>query len=154
MSKEGIIEKLSRYSDGLARLSIVILMVVVVVNVILRLMGYPLKGTVEFVQFFAAMAVGLSLANCAVQGGHISVSFLTDKFSPKIQAAIDFLMDLVTFVFVLVGAWQLYLYAAGSMQNNEVAMTTGIPFYPFVGLVAVGFLLFALVIMKKLLMLK
>lgn len=149
MANEGIIEKLSRYSDYLARWSIAAIMAMVMVNVILRLAGYPLKGTLEFVQIFSALAIGLSLANCAVHGGHIAVTLLVDKFPPKVQVAVDFLMELIAFVFLMVGAWQLYLQAAGSMQSGEVGMTTGMPFYPFIGLIAIGFLLFALVVLKK-----
>lgn len=145
---EGIIKKVSRYFDIAARWMVVAIMAVVLANVILRIFGRPLRGTVEAVQFFTALAIGLGLAHCGVQGGHVAVTFITDKLPRKIQVAIGLIIDIIVFLFLVLSGWQLFIYGNGMLQTGEVAMTTGIPFYPFVYVVALSFLMYSLVVLK------
>ena len=144
----GIINKLSRYFDVAARWMVVAIMLVVMANVILRIFDRPLMGTVEAVQLFTALAIGLGLAHCGVQGGHVAVTFLTDKLPLKLQTVIFMLVDTMTFLFLVLSGWQLFLYGNGMRQTGEVTMTTGIPFYPFVYVVALSFLLYSLVVLQ------
>lgn len=145
-----LIEKLSRNLDRVAGWALVAIMLLVVGNVILRLFGQPIEGTYEWVSFLASLAIGLALAQCALEDGHLSVTFLVDKLPRRLGAFILFCGGAVTVVFLAFTTWAIGRYATSMVSSGEVGMNTHIPFYPFIYLMALGFLVFCLVIFIKL----
>lgn len=139
--------KASQLLDRIAGWAIVATMALVVGNVILRLFGSPVGGTYEWVGFLTALAIGLSLAYCAAQGGHVAITLFVDRLPPRVQAAIDSVTSLVVLFFLVLATWEIAAYATGMAASGEVAATTKVPVYPFVYVVAVGFLAFCLVML-------
>ena len=125
-------------------------MLLVVSNIILRLWGRPIEGTYEWIGFITAASIGLSLAYCAVQKGHIAVTFFVDKLAPRQQAGIEIIINLVSILFLLLAFWEGILYGKSMKISGEVALTTKVPFYPFIYLIAFGLLVLALVILVEL----
>lgn len=145
-----LIEKLSRNLDRAAGWALVAIMLLVVGNVILRLLGHPIEGTYELVCFLASMSIGLALAQCALEDGHLSITFLVDRLPRRLGAIILFCGYAVTVVFLAFTAWAIGRYATSMVSSGEVGMNTHIPFYPFIYLITLGFLVFCLVIFIKL----
>jgi len=137
--------KTSEYLDCIARWAVVAIMVLVVGNVILRLLGCPIQGTYEWAGFLSAMAIGLALAYCAVQGGHVAVTFLLDRAGSKTQVVVDLLISIISLMFLILATWEIIVYAGSIANSGEVALTTKVPLYPFVYIIAIGFLGFCLV---------
>lgn len=137
--------KLSYILDRIAGWFVVALMIVVVGNVILRMFGSPLSGTVEWAEFLTAMAIGLSLAYCAVQDGHISLEFVIRKFNLKVQFIFKIVTDILVVVFLSLAFWRIILYAYDMKLSGQVSMTTKTPFYLFIYVIAFGFLAYGLV---------
>ncbi len=137
--------RLSQILDRAAGWAVVSTMVLVVANVILRLFGHPLGGTYEWAGFLTALAVGLSLAYCAAQGGHIAVTLFLDGLPPKAQAVADIVTGIIVLLFMFMATWEIAAYATGMAVSGEVASTTKVPVYPFVYIIAFGFLGFCLV---------
>ena len=127
------------------------IMALISCNVIMRLLGYPIKGAVEFVGFLSSIAIGLSLAYCATQGGHIAVTLFTDKLSEKVQKWIELLVDIVVLFFLSLVVFRLCIYAITLRVTGQISLTTGIPYYPFVIVVAFGFLVYCLVVLSSVL---
>lgn len=144
------VEKVSFIMDVGARIAVAGIMFVVTTNVIMRALGSSLKGTVEIVQYLNALAVGLGLALCAFHGGHVAVTFLTDRFPPKVQHFVNVIIELLVAGFLAVTAWQLILYGYGMKQQGEIALTLGIPIYPIVYLVTAGVAAYMLVVLNNL----
>ena len=63
---------------------------------------------------------------------------------------IAFAVRFVTFSLFIVIAWQSARYAAALRASGEVAMTTGLPFYPIVWGIALSFVAAALVLAAEL----
>lgn len=146
-----LVTGLSLVLDKLAGLCMVAMMVLVVANILLRvLVKRPILGTYEYVGFLAAALIGLALAYCAVQNGHIAVSFIVDRFSPKIQAVVDIVVNVTALCFWSLAAWYVGKYAHSMSVNGVVSPTTQMPFYPFVYLVAFGLLVLCLVLLVRL----
>lgn len=141
-----LVQGLSRNLDRVAGWALVATMLLVVGNIILRLLGRPIQGTYEWVGFLTALAIGLALAQCAVQDGHIAVTFLVDKLAPRAQAVVVFCGGAVSVAFLAFAAWEIGRYATSMVRSGEVAMTTQVPFYPFIYLIAFGFLVFCLIV--------
>ncbi len=127
------------------------LMVLVVINVILRsAFSSPIKGAFEYVSYFTGLAIILSVAYCALQDGHVSITFIADKlFSSKTVKALDVIMNSISTIFFVFGSWKLVEYANNIAARGEVSLTTRTPFHPFVYATAIGFLVLALVLVKR-----
>lgn len=145
------VTRLSQYLDWAAGWALVATMLLVVGNILLRLFGRPIEGTYEWVGFLTATAIGLALAYCAVQQGHIAVTFLVDKLPPRLQAVIDLITGLLAVAFLVLAFWESVVYGTSMAISGEVALTTQTPFYPFIYLIALGLLVLALVLLVGLL---
>ena len=98
---EKLLSKATKFLDQIAGLAIIAVMLLVVANVILRAtVGRPILGTYEFVGFLTAIIIGLALAHCAFQNGHIAVDFIMKKFPDKVKVPVDFFIHLVSLVFL------------------------------------------------------
>lgn len=145
------VKGLSRFFDKIAGAFIVMVMVLVVSNVVFRgVFNHPIKGTYELVGLLTAVAVAMGLAHCAMQKGHIAVGFIVGHLPKKMQFIIDILNDFVALLFWSLTTWFLIQYANTMMRKGLVTATAEIPIYPFVYLIACGFLVFCLVIMASL----
>ncbi|MEW5899482.1 MAG: TRAP transporter small permease, partial [Bacillota bacterium] len=101
------VTKLSQILDRIAGWALVATMVLVVGNIILRLFKRPIEGTYEWVGFLTTLVIGLAVAYCAVHNGHIAITFLTERLSPRVQAGIDLAVGLISLAFLLLVSWQL-----------------------------------------------
>ncbi|SFR08390.1 TRAP transporter small permease [Desulfoscipio geothermicus] len=147
----GLVAGLSRLLDRIAALCIVSVMVLVVANILLRaLLGRPILGTYEYVGFLTAAMIGLALASCALQNGHIAVSFVMEKLPARIQACVDIIINVFALCFWGLAAWYTGKYANGMTVSGVVSPTTQTPFYPFVYLVSFGLLALCLVLLAGL----
>ncbi|TYO97024.1 TRAP transporter small permease [Desulfallas thermosapovorans] len=146
----GLVTGLSRILDKIAGLCMVLSMLLVVVNILLRaLFNRPILGVYEYVIFLTLATIGLSLAHCAIQNGHIAVSFVFDRLPLKIQGLVDLVINAAGLLFWGLCAWQVGIYAHGTAASGVVASTTQIPLYPFIYLVAFGLLALGLVLLAK-----
>jgi TRAP-type C4-dicarboxylate transport system permease small subunit len=145
MSRNDSTGRASRFFGLVAGYVLAVTMGLVVVNVVLRPFGHPIKGSFELVGYFTSVVIGLALADCAAKGGHIRVSFVVEKLPVRAQAAVDLVTGILASAFLVLAVFELCRYAAELMRSGEVGFTTQIPYYPYVLLVALGFLLYALV---------
>ena len=58
-------------------------------------------------------------------------------------------VDTMVFLFLGFIVIRLWIYAISMRTTGQIALTTGIPFYPFVIIIAFGFLIYALVILGR-----
>ncbi len=144
------VTRLSQGLDRIAGWALAATMVLVVGNIILRLFGYPIAGTYEWVGFLATMTIGLALAYCAVLNGHIAITFFIERLPSGTRAVIELITGVIVFCFLALVSWQMGSYARSMVISGEVALTTRVPFYPFIYLLALGFLVFCLVILVQL----
>ena len=146
-----LVESTSRILDRVAAACIVVMMGVVVLNILLRaLLGRPLLGTIDYVNILMTLTIGLGLAYCGLQNGHIAVEFIVDKLSVKTQALLAILTNLTALLFWGAAAWYMAAYARNMMQTNLMAGTISIPMYPAIYLLAFGLLMLCLVTVLKL----
>ena len=146
----GFVTGFSRLLDRLAGLCLVSVMVLIVTNILSRsLLKRPILGTYEFAGYLTAAVIGLALAYCAVQNGHIAVTFVVDRLPRRAQACVDAAMNLCAFLFWVLAAWHLGSYAHSMAVNGVVSPTTQMPFYYFIYLIALGLLALCLVLLVK-----
>lgn len=146
-----MITLISKFLDKIAGWTMVATMILIVGNILLRsIIKQPILGTYEYAGFLTALIIGLSLAYCAVQNGHIAVTFIAEKFPPIIQFVIDAAMNIISFIFLSLASWHTGKYAYSMILSGEVSPTTKTPFYPFIYLVTFGLSMLSLVVLFKL----
>lgn len=151
---KAIVHTASRVIDGVAGLALGGVAVLVTANILLRtLLNRPIVGTYELVGYLTAAAIGLSLAHCAVQNSHIAVDFVMGRLAKSRQRLIEIITHLPILVFLSLVTYHLTRYGARVASSGEVSPTTQLAFYPFIYLVALGFLVLSLTVLLRLLQL-
>jgi TRAP-type C4-dicarboxylate transport system permease small subunit len=144
------IKRVAEIFSDIAGWAVAAAMVLVVINVILRtVFKSPLLGAYEFTGFITAVIVGFSLAFCLVLDAHISIDFITQKFSKKAQNIIGLVTNSMMFFMMGTFTYFLFKYATKLLMSNSVSPTTQFPFYIVVYVVAVCFIVLCLVLLIK-----
>ena len=124
------IHRLSRFSNVIAGISLIFIMLLTVADVILRYFQRPIMGTYELVSFLGAVVIGCSLPHTSWMRKHIFVDFLILKFSKRLRNIFNIATRcLVIFLLVWIG-WNLIRYGMDLQKSGEVSTTLRLPFYP------------------------
>lgn len=144
-------EKLSRTMDRIAGFGIFLIMLLVVINIILRsVFKQPLVGTVDYVNVLIAASIGLAIAYCAFQDGHIAVEFIVDRMPEKLSAAVAIVVNLLALAFWGLASWYTIGFARSMSSNGLVTSTSQISLSPVVYTIALGLLVLCLVLLLDL----
>ena len=148
-----VIHSLSRVCDRIAQSAVVAMMLLVVANIIWRVVpkiGHPIFGTYDFVRFIGAILIAFAIAYCAVQGGHIAVELVVDRFPKRAQAIVGTITGILGLGFFALLAWQCLLLANDMWRLGEVSMGAHVPFFPFIYGIGFGCAVLCLVILVDL----
>lgn len=128
---------------------LVLMMLITAADVLLRyIFNRPISGTWELTSYMMAVVVGFGLSYCALVKGLISVEVLTSRFSPRAQAVLNCITYFFSFLFFSLVTWQSILYIKLIFESNLVSAVLVIPTFPFVAALALGSLVFTLVLLK------
>ena len=126
-----------------------LMMLITAADVLLRyLFNRPISGTWELTSYMMAVVVGFGLSYCALVKGLISVEVLTSRFSPKAQAVFNCITYFFSFLFFSLVTWQSILYIKLIFKSSLVSAVLLVPTFPFVAALALGILVFTLVLLK------
>ena len=140
------VNKLSLFADIVGRVVLAAMVIIVTLDVVLRyFFNRPISGSYELVEFMMVTLVYLGLAYTQTQKGHISVTLLTDKFSPGTMAVISTVTNLLCVgIFALI-TWRCIVEAGVLKANGTSSGVLFIPNFPFMWIVAFGSALLSLV---------
>ena len=126
-----------------------LMMFLTAADVLLRyIFNRPISGTWELTSYMMAVVVGFGLSYCAFVKGLISVEVLTSRFSQKVQTILNCVTYFLSFCFFALVTWQTILYIKIMFESNLVSAVLLIPTFPFIAALALGSLVFTLVIFK------
>lgn len=146
------VKQFSLLFDKMAGIFLVASVALIVGNILLRAVFHrPFLGTYEIVSVFSAAMIGLSLANCAVKKGHISVSILVDKFPARLQTLVDAITSFLSLGFWGMASWHVMEHGFSLKATGVVLASTQLPFYPVVWLIGFGLFALCLVLLVQLL---
>jgi TRAP-type C4-dicarboxylate transport system permease small subunit len=124
------VEKIGKFLNIIAGISLTFLMLLTIADVILRLFKKPVVGTYEMVALAGAVVIGFSMPLTSFIRQHIFVDFFILKFSLKVRNIFNIATrGLVMALFLLVG-WNMFKYARDLQKSGEVSLTLQMPFYP------------------------
>jgi TRAP-type C4-dicarboxylate transport system permease small subunit len=129
------------------------LMGLTVVDVALRyLFNAPLYGARDVGKLMLLAMLALSVAYSARTGGQVVIEFFSHWMGPRLAAFSEAWARLAAIVMLAVLSWQLWLCGRSAAEFGEASLALGIPFGPFYTLLAVGMLLYAVVLAAELLL--
>lgn len=108
-------------------------------NALGRKLFMPFPGTIESVESLLVVSVYFGVALVALEGGHVNVTVLTDRLSPRTRHLLDALANVLAalvFGYLAAGAWA---EAVRSIAMLEFRLGVyRFPLWPFKTLFAVG----------------
>lgn len=87
----------------------------------------PLVGDYELVQFMCAGAVAMSLPYTHWVSGHVIVDFFTTKTSPRFNASLDLIANLMLAFFAGLIAWRVTVGMLDLRSNFDASMLLEMP---------------------------
>jgi TRAP-type C4-dicarboxylate transport system permease small subunit len=149
------VERISRFLNGIAAISLTILMFLTCADVALRAVlslgrwllargmlltlgnliidhVRPIVGTYELVALLGAVVIGFSVPLTSWLRGHIYVDFFIFRFPQKTRNAFNIATRCLSiFLFLMIG-WNLFKYGMDLQRAGEVSSTLQMPSYPIV----------------------
>lgn len=149
---ERFIRALSGFLAVLSSVAIVIMVVAIASDVIVRnSTGASLPGMVEVAETSLVASVFFGLAWAGVQGEHVAVTLVTDRFSQSWARVTNIFVWTITSAFV---AWLLYASTARAIDSTRMLEERfGIvrwPMYPMRWVLVIGFTALLLVTLTNL----
>lgn len=126
------------------------MIVITCLNIFLRLVWVPVRGTFELMGLFGAVTTAFALGYTQQHKGHIAVDVLVDTFPGGLRRGVNALNAVMCLVFIGLCAWQLAVKANTLMNAGEVTETLRIIYYPFTYAAALGCAVLGLVFLTDL----
>ena len=98
----------------------------------------PVPGDYEIVQAGVLFAIFCALPLTQYLRGHADVSILTDRFSPRVAAIIEFVMDVLMLIATSFILWRYTIGMMDKFGNREVTLLLHIPVWSLYAIGMVG----------------
>lgn len=136
----------------IGKATIAVMMFLITACVFMRYVIHkPIYGSNDLVMAMMVVIIMVGLAYTEVEEGHVAVTLLVDKLSPRVKAAIGAFNTILMLGILLLLAWKSLDYAFFSLRIMDSSDAIEIPFYPFKFVMFAGFLFWALETFLKLL---
>lgn len=123
----------------LAGVALAALMVFTAFDVVMRLLGRPVAGSVEIVGWLAAVAMALALGDVQVNRGHVAVTLVSERLKGRNAALLEALNSFVALLLFGLASFVILRYGATLHQTGSLSETLKVVVYPWVYVVAIGF---------------
>ena len=120
-------------------------------DVILRNLGHPITGSMEFIQYGGSIVFGFSIPYGTMLGAQVIVDVITAKLSPEKKRVINVITRCIGILIFLFIAYNFTLYGLDARRTGERTASFKIPYYPFAFALSFSFLLQSLTIFCDLL---
>jgi TRAP-type C4-dicarboxylate transport system permease small subunit len=119
------------------------------IDVVGRLLGHPIFGSVELVGFMATLTVAMAMPYTHQVKGHIGVEILWQAFSKKTRAIVDICTGFLSLILFALVTWRMAVYANTMQKSGEVSMNLELPEHVIVYIVAFCFAVFTFIILQN-----
>lgn len=120
-------------------------------DVIGRIFGHPIFGSVEIVGFMATLAVIMALPYTHKVQGHIGVEIFVRLLSEKTQTIIEICTGILSLGLFAIVSWRMWIYAVTMKESGEVSMNLELPEHYVIYIAAFCLLVFTLIILQDIL---
>jgi TRAP-type C4-dicarboxylate transport system permease small subunit len=117
------------------------MIVLTLFDVILRNLGHPITGSMEFIQYGGAIVFGFSIPYGTMLGAQVLVDIVTEKIGPGRKRMINVVTRGVGIIIFLFVAYNFFVYGIDVQKTGERTASFKIPYYPFAFALSLSFLL-------------
>jgi len=146
-----VINTLTNITRYIALAVMALMVLFITFAVVRRTIGFPIVGDVELVQLGMVVLIMCGLAYTQQAGGHIAIGLIVDKFPVKVQRVFDFISNLLTTAVTLIIS--VIYFEVAMNHKDHMQLSTGllnIPYYPFDFIIVLGFTMWGLEALLKL----
>lgn len=127
------------------------MMFITMADIVLRYaLKSPIIGAYEIVESMMACVVSIGVGYCAYKRDHIVVDVIFDRLPRPLQRVLNVFTALVTTAFFVLITWQNMYSVVETWESSFTSTVLQIPQYPFVAVIAIGFLLFTIIFISDL----
>lgn len=147
---EKILAKLVDIQQMVANAILIFMMAIITFDVIGRnLFNSPLKGTYELTELSSALLVFFALAITHRVGDHITIDFLTDRFTERNRNRIFGVIEIMIAVVLFSMAKHILDNGIRMMERNATTTDLALPVHPFIFIITFTILVFMLTAIFK-----
>jgi TRAP-type C4-dicarboxylate transport system permease small subunit len=121
-----------------AGLALIAMMLVTVGEMVLRMFGKPMAGTIEVITWLAAVTTAFALGYTQMHQGHVSIGLFINRLAPRIRAVVNTLVYLAATILFAIVTWHVFLHAGVLKQSGSLSETMKVIVYPWVYLTSLG----------------
>jgi len=148
---QGIATKIAIFLHKFGGWVLALMMFFTAVDVFLRnALNRPILGAFEITECMMAVLVASGLAYVSVGKNQIRVQLVFTLLPEQVQRVLNIINDILGLSFCSLVAWRTLVYLKGEIEVNTRMGILLIPTPPFIAVVAFGWLLLALVLLKQL----
>lgn len=144
------LEWISDFLKKVGGICLVGMMSLTCADVIGRIFGHPILGSVELVTVMATMAIAMGLAFTHETKGHVGVEILVRLLSQRAQTIIELCTSTLSFLLFTIITWRMFLYAHDLHRTGEETVNLKLPEYIFVYILSACLIVFTLTILRDL----
>lgn len=126
-----LVDRLVDIAAAIAAIALVVLMCVVIVDVIGRFFGSPLRGAQDIVKMAFIFVVFGGMAFCDRIGGHVAVDLFETHFPVSWNFRFSIFAALVGAVIFALIAWQMWEASKIAIMLNSATNILNLPKVPF-----------------------
>jgi TRAP-type C4-dicarboxylate transport system permease small subunit len=124
----------------IAGITLACMVIVTLFDVVLRNLGHPITGSVEFIQYGGFLVFSLSLPYATFLKAQVIVDTLTEKLNKRNQNILSYITRITGVFLFLFIAYNCFKYGLDVRKTSECTPYFRIPLYPFAIVSALTFL--------------
>ena len=124
-----IMQGVNKAMDCVAGTALVLIMLLTSLDVVVRYLGHPIKGSYDMVSFGAAFVIGFALPRTTWNKGHVYVDILIHNIPSK-RVVFDVVTRAMAILLFVIICWNFFKVGTSLMRTGEGTLTLGIPLYP------------------------
>jgi TRAP-type C4-dicarboxylate transport system permease small subunit len=114
------------------------MVLVTVGEMVFRMFGRPMAGTVEIIGWLAAVTTAFALGYTQIHQGHVSIDLFIRRLGRLPQVAASMVVYLISAALFVVVTWNVFSYASVLWETGSLSETMKVIVYPWVYLVSLG----------------
>lgn len=139
---DSIIKRISGAANTFGAFILALMFIFITIQVIARMLGGTLTFVDELSGYSAVWATFLGIGYALREGRHVRVDLITRMVSPRTEAFMFFIGDLVCLIFGVIIAWKGFGLVANSHMAERVTVMLQWPVYILQLVMPVGFIIF------------
>ncbi len=142
-----ILVGLCHLMTGIACCALTGMMVLICLDVLMRLVGYPIKGVYDVVRIAGALTIACALPVTTAVKGHVAIEYFFRKFNRIGRICVDSMMRFLMIGAFVLASYESVGYGLRFLKNGQVTDTIEIPIFWIPWVLALSFAITALVVM-------